>query len=706
MTEKSTSNQAGGMHRGVGWKKGDEPAETQKQISPVGKKCPPDGPQTQQTELEAQNEALRSKQAELEAARARYFDLYNLAPVGYFTLNENGLILEANHTAATLLGVTGGGLSNQPLARFVCDGDQQVFSGFLSQILETVPLQECELRLLKQGGAQFWVRLRAAAARDTGGTRVCRVVLSDITRQKQAEQALRESEEKFRIIANHTVNWESWFGPDGRCIWVNPVVWHITGYSVEEIMAMSLPEFITSVVAEEDRALFAERSREALDGKRVGDFEFRVLHRNGTMVWGSTSWQPVRDGAGNFLGVRASGRDVTERRRAEADKERLESQLLQAQKMEAVGQLAGGVAHDFNNLLHVILGYTNMLRGKMGEKTEDRHAIEQVHKAAERAADLTRQLLAFSRRQIIQPVALDLNRLIQGVLRMVRAAVGEHIDLLFMPGARLGVVLADRGQIEQVLMNLCVNARDAMPGGGTLTIGTKNVSMDGDWCRENPWAVPGSYVLLRVTDTGHGMDAATRGQIFEPFFTTKEVGQGTGLGLAMVYGIVKHHGGLIHVESEAEKGATFNVYLPVADQPADTVEISAHTGGEGGRETILVAEDEEMVRDLVRSILEDAGYTVLTARNGAEAVRLVEEHANAIDLALLDVMMPRGGGREVMDHIQATNPKTRILFSSAYSESAIHLNFVIKEGLDLLVKPYSRAELLHAVREALDAPGE
>ena len=523
--------------------------------------------------------------------------------------------------------------------------------------------------------------------------------------REQLLNSLRESEEKFRIIANHTINLETWFGPDGRCIWVNPAVLHITGYSAEEVLAMPLDLFIATIVYGEDREAFTARAREALGGKRVDDFEFRYLHRNGTVRWGSTSWQPVRDGSGNSLGIRASGRDINKRKLAEAEKEKLEGQLLQAQKMEAAGQLAGGVAHDFNNLLHVILSYTTALKDRLDGKSENGRAVAQVHKAAERAADLTQQLLAFGRRQIMQPVALDLNSIVQGVFKMLRAAVGEHIDFIFMPGARLGTVWADRGQIEQVLMNLCVNARDAMPNGGTLTIETRDVVIDEDWGRENPWAVPGHYVLLRVEDTGCGMDDATRRQIFEPFFTTKEVGQGTGLGLAMVHGIVNQHRGLIHVESEPGQGATFKLYLPVVDEPAGKLAKRAQAACEGGRETLLVAEDDEMVRELVCSMLAAAGYTVLTACDGADAMRMIEEHGTIIDLAVLDVVMPKAGGREVMDHILAKNPRTRVLFSSAYSESAIHLNFVIKEGLNLLVKPYSRAELLNAVREALDTPG-
>jgi CheY-like chemotaxis protein len=346
----------------------------------------------------------------------------------------------------------------------------------------------------------------------------------------------------------------------------------------------------------------------------------------------------------------------------------------------------------------------DIIQGDLGPDTPSGQSLEELRKAASRAADLTRQLLAFSRRQIIQPVNIDMNDLIRGVLNMVRRVIGENIELCFTPGERLGAVRVDKGQIEQVLMNLCVNARDAMPEGGTLTVETENVTIGDEYCREHPWAAEGRYVLLTVTDTGHGMDEATRAHIFEPFFTTKDPGQGTGLGLATVYGIVKQHMGFVHVYSEPGIGTAFKVYIPIVDQPVDAVGSRVEASAVGGMETILVAEDEEMVRNVVTQVLRGAGYTVLTARDGEEALRVFEEHADGIDLALLDVMMPKLGGRDVMDRIHAKHPGMRLLFSSGYSEKGIHTDFVIKEGLRLITKPYQRTELLRAVRKTLDAP--
>ena len=398
-------------------------------------------------------------------------------------------------------------------------------------------------------------------------------------------------------------------------------------------------------------------------------------------------------------------RFITERKRAEKEREKLEAQLRQAQKMEAVGQLAGGIAHDFNNLLQVILGHLEIALGQVGIDAQAREGLNEAKDAAGRAAALTRQLLAFSRRQIIQPVDLDLNELIQGLFSMVRRYIGEHIELRFTPGEDLKAIHVDPGQFEQVVMNLCVNARDAMPTGGRLAIETENVILDAEFCRDRLWAVEGCYILLLVSDTGHGMDEETRAQIFEPFFTTKDVGQGTGLGLATVYGIVKQHGGLIHVSSAPGEGTTFRIYIPCTEHslkessPQKSLEPAA-----GGRETILVAEDEDTVRQLVMRMLASAGYTVLEASDGEEAVRLFDEHNGGIDLVLFDVIMPKLGGRDAMDRIRARHPRARFLFSSGYSANAIDTNFVIQNGLHLINKPYRKADLLRAVREELDGP--
>ncbi|HNR34663.1 MAG TPA: PAS domain S-box protein [Candidatus Hydrogenedentes bacterium] len=410
----------------------------------------------------------------------------------------------------------------------------------------------------------------------------------------------------------------------------------------------------------------------------------------------------LKDENGQPVGAISSARDITDRRREEEDRKRLEAQLRQAQKMEAVGLLAGGVAHDFNNLLQGILGYTELVLcdSSLGDKI--RADLIEVQRAAERAAQLTRQLLAFSRRQVIDPQPMDLNAVVAELARMIRRVIGEHIELDVIPGHDLATVRADRSQIEQVLMNLCVNARDAMSEGGRLTIETQNVVFDTQYCATHEWAVPGRYVLLSVTDSGCGMESDTMQRIFDPFFTTKEKGRGTGLGLATVYGIVRQHDGMIQVYSEVGKGSKFKVYLPAIEQSAAVVERAIPEPVLGGGETILLAEDNLQIRKLAKRILEGAGYTVLDAADGEEALVLYRQHGRAVDLLLLDVVMPKKGGRAVYDEIRAKRPGIRCLFASGYSENAVHTNFILESGMHLLQKPYQRDSLLRAVRKVLD----
>jgi CheY-like chemotaxis protein len=324
-------------------------------------------------------------------------------------------------------------------------------------------------------------------------------------------------------------------------------------------------------------------------------------------------------------------------------------------------------------------------------------------KAGNRAATLVRQLLAFSRRQVLEMRDVDLNEAVSDMLKMLRRLIGEHIALDFHAGHALGIVRADVGQMGQVLANLCVNARDAMPDGGTLTIETENVRIDEEYCQSHAWAKPGRFVLLSVTDTGCGMDSEILEKIFEPFFTTKGVGKGTGLGLSTVYGLVKQHEGMIHAYSEIGKGTAFKIYLPIVERLANGVGNKLEGDVAGGTETILLAEDDEMLRKLTRTILERAGYTVLTAGDGEEALEVFAQHADAIDLLLFDVMMPRLGGCAAYERIRGQRPGVRVLFASGYSMNAVHTNFVLEEGLALIQKPAQREDLLRAVRAALDA---
>jgi len=506
------------------------------------------------------------------------------------------------------------------------------------------------------------------------------VLMTDITERKKAEFHLSrffEISPDLMCIA----------GMDGRFHRLSPAWEQTLGYKLEEIYTRRSIDFVHP----EDVPSTIAAGSQILQGKRITLHQNRYRCADGSYRW--IEWHTIPFGDEQLVfGV---GRDVT-------DRKALEGQLRQAQKMEAVGQLAGGVAHDFNNLLQAINGYTDLAISEIPEGSHTREMLGEVAKAGHRAAELVSQLLAFSRRQVMKPESLNLNSVIADLMKMLGRVIPENIRLSFVPGHRLEPIYCDRGMIEQVIMNLCVNARDAMPEGGKLTLETANASIDEDFCGNHPWAQPGQFVLLTVSDTGYGMDKDTVSHLFEPFFTTKEVGKGTGLGLATVYGIVKQHEGMIHTYSEPGKGSAFRVYLPASERAEQEPENRTEGTVEGGTETILLAEDDEMVRGLAQRLLEKAGYTVLLARNGEEAVEIFEQHAHDVDLLLMDVVMPHLGGREAYERTRAIRSGVPVVFSSGYSEDAIHANFVLEQGLTLIQKPFSRETLLRAVRHALD----
>ncbi len=394
-----------------------------------------------------------------------------------------------------------------------------------------------------------------------------------------------------------------------------------------------------------------------------------------------------------------------EARRAYEELTRTQDQLAQSQKMEAVGRLAGGVAHDFNNLLTVIIGRSQMLIDRLHPEDPSRPTVDLVKKTADRAAQLTRQLLAFSRKQVLQPKVLDLNGVVERATLLLKRLIGEDIQLTFVPGVGLGQVKADPGQLEQVIVNLAVNARDAMPRGGRLTIETANVELSQEQARRDKDLRPGSYVMLAVSDTGIGMSQETKRRLFEPFFTTKEPGKGTGLGLATVYGIVKQSGGAVWVYSEPEAGATFKVYLPRVDEDAEVQKVVAEPAPPRGSETVLLAEDDDELRDLAREILETYGYRVLAAGTPAEALLIAEQHVGAIDLLLTDVVMPQMSGRRLVERLAAVLPAIRVLYMSGYTDDAIVHHGVLDPGTPFLQKPFMPEVLAGKVREVLDAPG-
>jgi PAS domain S-box-containing protein len=521
-----------------------------------------------------------------------------------------------------------------------------------------------------------------------------------ISERRLAEETLWETTDTLSAIIQASPMGIAILDVEGNVTLWNPAAERIFGWKKEEVLGRPLPA-VPPDKREEHRAL---RERVLRDEAFTG---MEVIHRkqDGSPIHISLSTAPLRDAAGRVCGIMSLMADITERKRTEEELRKAEEQLRQVQKMDSIGQLAGGIAHDFNNLLTVITGYSDLLL--QGLKADDPHraSIEQIRSAGERATALTRQLLAFSRRQVLEPKVLDLNAVVANVEKMLRRLIGEDISYVSVLSPGLGRVKADPGQIEQVILNLIVNARDAMPQGGKLTVETANVELDDTYVRKHVGAKPGPHVLLAVSDTGHGMDAETQKRVFEPFFTTKEKGKGTGLGLSTVYGIVKQSGGSVWVYSEIGKGTTFKVYLPRIEEGVDARSSGAvQVDPVRGSETILLVEDDESVRELVRSFLQAGGYAVLTVRDTDAALQICEQRQSPIRLLITDVVMPGMSGRDLAERLTAVNPSTKVLYMSGYTDDAVVRHGVLEPGITFLQKPFSADALLRKVREVLDAP--
>lgn len=522
------------------------------------------------------------------------------------------------------------------------------------------------------------------------------IVNRDVTQRKDAEESLRVSESGFRSMIEDAPYGIYRAGIDGKLLRANPALQKMLGYdNLDELLSASLPTHVFRNPS--DFGGFKELLENASEFK---DVEVELKRRDGAPITVRCTGRKVK---GEHEGVPCFdvfAEDVTERRI-------LERQLRMAGKMEAVGRLSGGIAHDFNNLLGVIIGYGQVLKRRLGAESDLLECAEEIEKAGQRAASLTRQLLAFSRQQILTPSILKLNDLVLDMAKMLPRLLGEDITVNTSLSSDLGMVKADQGQIEQVIMNLAVNARDAMPEGGTLRIETANVELDQGYAWQHPGAKPGHYVMLAVVDSGTGIDPDTLTHIFEPFFTTKEVGKGTGLGLATVYGVVKQSGGYIWVESEPGHGASFQIFLPRIDEP--TADIAATTPVDetvGGSETILLVEDSEALRKLTRSFLESHGFKVLVAQDGAEALEVEARHSGKIYLLLTDVVMPGMNGRALAERLLPKQPGMRVLYISGYTDSFVARHGVLEEGMILLHKPFTEEVLIRKVREVLDIKTE
>ncbi|NPU86265.1 MAG: PAS domain S-box protein [Syntrophaceae bacterium] len=638
------------------------------------------------------------KQAEeqLLESEERFRRLANAAQEGII-IQQGGTILEANESACRMFGfelseAVGRNVldfldpkSVTPAVKMLGQEETYVEALGLRKDKTVFPLELFGKTIMLRNG-KAWI-----------------IAARDLSKQRHAEEALRSSEERFKRLVQNSNDIIAVIDENGVLTSVSESVERILGYQVENLIGVNAFDFIHPDDLQMTRQVLSETVVQKTGTTHWAEFRFRRRDR---------SWAVMESVATNLLkdpvvrGIVLNVRDVTERKNGEQENQKLQGQLQQAMKMEAVGRLAGGVAHDFNNLLTVITGYLDLARIKLKPPDPLLRSINGIHKAAESAAALTRQLLAFSRRQIIEPKVVNLNDLVGSLVKMLTRLIGEDVALETVLDTKLGSVKVDTGQFEQVLVNLSVNARDAMPDGGRLVIETSNCDLDEEYCSRHPEVRPGKYVLLAVSDTGHGMSDEVKQHLFEPFFTTKSKGQGTGLGLATTFGVVKQAGGTIEAYSELGRGSTFKIYLPRVEERAERlVKEAPDRKTARGSETVLLVEDDESVRDMALNILEHLGYNVLTAANGGEALLLMEKQGDDIDMLMTDVVMPGMNGRELAERLIGIKPELKVLFTSGYTENVIVHHGILDSNLNFIGKPYSLQALARKMREVL-GPGK
>jgi len=642
-------------------------------------------------ELEITREDLAAANLALRQSEERFRRTFFSSPVAScLTDLETGRCQEVNDSLTRMLGYEREELLGRTSVELGIWADPTEREEMVRSVAAAIPFREREVKIRTKSGRVLQV-LDSAELLEIGEERVLLSAFYDITEQREGEAALRESEERYRTLFNLSPLPMWVFDPETLAfLAVNASTVQHYGYSQAELLKMTLRD----VRAPEDLPSLLAVDIASTDRDHPGLWRHRK--KDGTLIDVDIySHQVTLGGRPLRLAVL---RDVTEQRRHEG-------QVRQAQKMEAVGSLASGISHDFNNLLTPILGFSDLLAKRIGDP-ESQLALAEVRKAAERAAVMTRQLLIFSRQRPLAKEVLNLNAIVADMEKMLRPMIGEHLELVALLASDLGNVKADRGHVEQVIMNLVVNSRDAMPAGGKLTIATRNVELDETFAGAPLTVAPGPYVMLAVIDTGVGMDDSTKSRIFEPFFTTKEPGKGTGLGLSTIYGIVAQSAGAILVDSKAGRGTTFRIYLPRVEEPLALAELAAAGKADlQGNETVLVAEDDEAVRLLTRVVLKRYGYSVLAASSGAEALKMAGQHAGSIDLLLTDMLMPGLSGPSLALQMTALRPAIKVLFMSGYSESATAGDLLVKAAL--LEKPFTAEALARKVRQVLSLePGE
>jgi two-component system, cell cycle sensor histidine kinase and response regulator CckA len=624
-------------------------------------------------------------EAALSAEGVRRRILFEQSRDGIVVLDAGGKVIEANRRYAEMLGYS----MEEVLRLHVWDWDTRWSRDQLVEMLGSVDDagEHLETRHRRKDGTVYDVEVSSTGA-VCSGQKMVFCVCRDITERRRVES----SNARLAMAVEQAAETIVITDVDGTILYANPAFTRITGYTCEEAVGQN-PRILKSDKQDEE---FYRGMWSTLTAGKVWSGHLINKRKDGSLYEEDATISPVRNAAGTVINYVAVKRDVTH-------EAMLERQLHQAQKMEAVGRLAGGVAHDFNNLLMGIMGYTDLCRGRIEPDHPIQEWLGEIMRDAQRSADITRQLLAFARKQTIEPKVLDLNEAVAGMLTLLRRLIGEDINLAWLPGANLRPVRLDPSQVDQVLANLCLNARDAIAGVGKVTVETTNATVDAGFCSTHTEALPGAYVCLAVSDDGCGMDKKTLAQIFEPFFTTKGLGKGTGLGLATVYGIVKQNGGFIRVYSEPDLGTTFRLYLPYAAGDAEesaSVRKAEVPGGKG--ETILLVEDEKSLRVICSVFLDALGYKVLLAETPEDALKLAEQHPGDIHLLLTDVIMPGMNGRQLAQRIVAVKPGVKVLFMSGYTADVIAERGVLDQNTAFIAKPFMCDDLARKMREVLE----
>jgi PAS domain S-box-containing protein len=644
--------------------------------------------------LDRMRRELRQQTETLQRSEARYRSLLSRLPIGVYrnTIGRSGRFLMANEAIFKMFGYES---PEQFMQSNVSDlwVDPDEMESLSKKLLSQGSVDADVVRLKRKDGLSFWASVKARAVfDDQGEIKYFDVIVEDITERKEAQEALRLSEEKYRSLVETTSDWIWEVDERATYTYSSPKVKDLLGYKPEELIGKTPFDLMPS---EEARRVSNIFQRAFLLQTAFDSIENVTRHKDGSHVVMETSGVPIFNVKDRFSGFRGIDRDITERKS-------LEIKLRQAQKIESIGNLAGGVAHDFNNMLSIILGNIELIMEDLDKSNPIFTNMHEIQKAAKRSADLTRQLLAFARKQTIVPKLLDINEAIEGILRMLRRLIGEDIDLAWLPKADLWTVKFDPSQVDQVLTNLCVNARDSIEGVGKVTIETDNTNLDKEYCRDHLDSVPGDYVMISVSDNGFGMDKETLNNIFEPFFSTKGL-KGTGLGLSTVYGIVKQNNGFINVYSELGKGTTVKIYLPRYNETVSHPHVQRlEEPTEIGDETILLVEDEKAILRITTIMLESLGYIVLAASSPIEALTISKSHPGKIDLLMTDVVMPEMSGPELAKSMLNLYPNLRCLFMSGYTATVIARHKVSKGGVHFLHKPFSKQDLAKKVREAFD----